>query len=170
MARIAARASREAGIEIPDRFLLFATPNQRMQCYEYVAIRWMVPSVLEVPKFCVSSACSDQYRVEFPFPSKDIEMLRAALTLKPRRYDVFGFYTPDQGLLGAVEFRTTFDKELFYTDVFVAYDDRPLMVGDELWGWYTGKIGETQLQAKGLLAVVERVPKRPVPWLDQRRI
>lgn len=150
----------------PDRSLLFSTPSQRMESYGHVSIRWTVPGVMEVPKFCISSATSDQNRVQWGFGPHRIEMLQAALTLEPSQYDVFGFCTPDQRLIGAVEFTGLRYGESFGGHVFVAANGRELMIGDELWGWYTCNIGDTQLQARRLLAIVERIPGLPVPKLE----
>ena len=129
-----------------------------MQSYCEVLIRWAASSILEVPQFCISCALTDQNRIEWGFEPHSNALLRAALTLEPSAHDVFGFYTADERMFGAVEFTRTRIGELYRVHVFSTPSDRGLMVGDELWSWYSGNIGETQLQAKRLLAVVERVP------------
>ena len=78
---------------------------------------------------------------------------------------MFGFCTPDQRIFGAVEFTGERFGDTFSAHVFLAANERRLLVGDELWGWYTCNIGETQVQARRLLAVVEGIPGAPVPRL-----
>ncbi len=153
-ARVARRARIAACLESFDRLLVFGCPNQSMESYGYAFIRWNVPGVLEMPSFCIDSAMSDQARLQWGFSSTDLKLLRAASSLKPRQGDVFGFITEDERLMGAVEFTGTVIGELHEVHILTT-GSRKLLAGDELWGWHTGQIGETRVEAKRMLATVE---------------
>lgn len=147
-----------AGIDHTDGLLVFAKPKQSMETYKGVSIRWCVPGALETPQFCIHSALSDYYRIQWGFEPHSIALLQAAQTLQPSKADVFGFCTADQHVFGAAEFTGRKMGELWQVDLFTTRSDRRLQKGDELWGWYTGHIGETSLQAKRLLATIENIP------------
>lgn len=150
-----------------DRSLLFTSPNHhRMETYGHVSIRWKPTGVMEVPQFCIGWVASDQSSVELGLELHDLEMLRAALTLEPARYDVFGFCTADGSLIGAAEFTGNRKEKSFDVHMFVVAGIRKLAVGDELWGWYTCAIGEARVEAKRSLAVVEEIPGLAVPPLE----
>jgi hypothetical protein len=151
----------------PDRSLLFSSPDNGMESYGHVSIRWKPTGVMEVPMFCIRSATSDKCSVELGLELHDLQMLRAALTLEPARYDVFGFCTSDRAVCGAAEFTGNRRDKSFDVHVFVVAEARKLSVGDELWGWYAGDIGEARVHAKRLLAVVEKIPGLAVPRLER---
>ena len=157
----------ESEIRMPERSLLFSTTNQRMTSYGHVSIHWKLSGVLEVPRFIVSSATSDQLRVQLGFGERSIEMLKAAATLKPAEFDVFGFCTPDQRLIGAAEFTGQRQDDLYEAHLFTVDNGRELMVGDELWGYSACTLGAAKVEARCLLAVVEQIPGLPVPPLER---
>ncbi len=157
----------EDELETPDRTLLFGEADQPMNAYGHVLIRWQVSSLLEVPKFCIDSAQSDHLSFELDMDvHHPLETLQAAVTLTPARFDVFGFHTPDKQLYGAVEFTGRQEGELYEVHLFATGDKRKLAVGDQLWGYYCCEIGQTQVEAKGLLAIVEKISGQPVPRLE----
>lgn len=112
---------------------------------------------------------SDYYRVQWGsfFGERDLEMLKAAATLKPAEFDVFGFCTPDQRLIGAAEFTGRQQDDLYEAHLFTVDNGRELMVGDELWGYSACIIGTAKVEARCLLAVVEQIPGLPVPMFER---
>lgn len=153
----------------PDRSLIFLQPNQAMQAIGHLRLRWCVSGVLEVPNFCISSALSDSIRLKFGVMHEDglhqIEMLRAATTLQPGTFDVFGFYVPGKSLYGAIEIVEHLGDDQFDSHAFHVSSDDKLEVGDELWGWHVGKIGEARIEARRLMAIVAATSDRLVPAL-----
>ena len=141
----------------PDRCLLFPTPNLEMRSFGHVQIRWCVPNVLETPKFCIGSAVSDQSRVKWGLGPHRIEMLKAATILQPNTFDVFEFFVPTKGLIGAADIVEHQQDDLFDSHVFSVSSDTALDVGDELWGWYAGSIGEARIVASRLVATFTNV-------------
>lgn len=150
-----------------DRCLLFPNPNHAMRSHGHVQVRWCVPDVMETPRFCIGSAMSDQSRLKWGLGPHRIEVLKAATTLKPNTFDVFGFYVPTKELLGAAEIVEHQEGDLFDSHVFCILSDADLDVGDELWGWYAGSIGEARIVATRLIAVVTDISGRPVPTLER---
>lgn len=151
----------------PDRCLVFPETSCVMDAHGHVQIRWCVPDIMEIPKFCISSAMSDQSRVKWNLGPHRIEMLKAATTLRPDTYDVFGFYVPNKSLIGAVEIVSHQDGDLFDSHVFTASADTGLSVGDELWGWYAGSVGDTRITATRLIAVATKLSGQSVPKLER---
>ena len=151
----------------PDRCLLFPDRSRAMRSHGHVQVRWCVPDVMETPRFCISSAMSDQSRLKWGLGPHYIEMLQAATKLKPKTFDVFGFYVPTKKLFGAVEIVEHQEGDLFDSHVFCISSDTDLDVGDELWSWYVGSIGETRIVVKRLVAVVTDITGRAVPKLER---
>lgn len=151
----------------PDRCLIFPRPNLAMRAYGHVQVRWCVPGVMEIPKFCISSAMSDQSRIKWSLGPHSIDMLKAATTLRPDTFDVFGFHVPDKCLFGAVEIVCHQGDDLFDSHVFSFSSDCNLDVGDELWGWYAGSIGDARIHATRLIAVVTGISGQSVPELKR---
>jgi len=151
----------------PDRCLILPKPNREMATLGHVTLRWCVPNVMEIPRFCISSAMSDQSRVKWNLGPHRIEMLKAATRLRPNTYDVFGFHVPNKRLIGAAEINRHLDGDLFDSHIFAASSDTDLDVGDELWGWYAGSIGDAKIVATRLIAVVTKLSGQPVPKLER---
>lgn len=151
----------------PDRCLIFPTSKGVMSTYGHVQLRWCVPGVMEIPKFCIGSAQTDQSRVQWGLGPHSIETLRAATKLVPHAFDVFGFVVPDKHVIGAVEIVRKISDDLFDAHVFAVSSDLDLAVGDELWGCYSGNIGDTRISASRLVAVVKHVSGDPVPPLER---
>lgn len=151
----------------PDCCLLLPTPELAMGAYGHVQLRWCVPGVMEIPRFCIGSAMSDQCRVKWGLGPHRIEMLKAATTLRPSTFDVFGFFVPTKGLIGAAEFVGHQQNDLFDSHIFSIAYDCDIDAGDELWGWYAGGIGEARIEAKRLIAIDTNVSGQAVPALER---
>jgi len=150
----------------PDRCLLFPDPNCAMRSHGHVQVRWCVPNLMETPSFCIGSVMSGKIALELGIEPYSLELLKAATTLKPNTFDVFGFYVPTKKLIGAAEIVEHLEGDLFDSHVFCSLSDADLDVGDELWGRYAGSIGEARIVATRLLAVVTDISGRPVPTLE----
>lgn len=151
----------------PDRSLLFQSPHQSMNSYGNVSIHWKPTGVLELPAFCIQSALVDDFRVKNGFDPHYLEMLQAALTLAPARFDVFGFVTTDGMIVGAAEFTGKRTGHTYGVHVFVVGGSRELCAGDELWSWQTRNVGATRLEAQLHVATIQQIPGHSVPALER---
>lgn len=158
--------SSSSKLDVPCRRLLSNKTEFATYQKGFVRLRWLLASVFEVPKFCIASALSEKGRVDWGFEPRRIEMLRAAMQIKPTRFDVIGFTTIDGDLLGAVEFVEMKDESLCVAHIVaVSRNDRKLRAGDELLSCFIGHIGDTSIFAERHVLDVLDVGEADVPEL-----
>jgi hypothetical protein len=104
---------------------------------------------------------------DWGFELRPIEMLKAAMHIKPTRLDVIGFATRDGDLFGAVEFVEMLEDSVCVAHVVaLSRNDRRLRIGDDLWCRYAGRIGDTPILAERHIFEVLDLGESDIPALE----
>ncbi len=155
---------------LPDRCLLSNVKHNTEYRFGSVKVKWLLKTVFEVPEFCIATALSEKSRVDWGFERDRIEMLKAAIIITPKCFDVIGLYTTDGDIVGAIEFAGHLSDDNYTANLIaVAKNERYLSIGDKLYGRYTGTIGDTPLIADRCLFEILDLGNRPIPALPSYR-
>ncbi|WP_425615649.1 hypothetical protein NA78x_005579 [Anatilimnocola sp. NA78] len=158
--------------DIPERCLVSDRSYQAVYRCRSIRLRWLLDNVFEVPQFCVGLAISERFRVEYECfeDGTSLQMLKAAMQIKPKPYDIVGVYTDDFNLQGAVEFAEHVGDDIYLGHVIAATaEGRQLCPGDRLFGRDSRLIGQTKITAERCLFEVLEVGEQPIPPLNTDR-
>ena len=144
-------------ITFPGRFLVSDKPNRELVTRQNVHVRWKLDGLIELPKFCASHIGTETRNVIHRTGLRRVrdDVLKAAVALKPRKWDLYGFVTSDKLLAGALEIVSARDDSLYEVSMLATNDERrELHRGDQLFARFRTSVRNTSIVAEALIAEV----------------